>query len=256
MILYESKVGMFKKTEIWFAEKPYEVKDCDYIEFVGCVQGFSDSRFLKREYATLVIDLREDLNSLWNSMDRKSCRNIIKTAYKNGINVIVNQHFSAFTDICKEHFRKKGYQMRVPSEQYMRALGTLFVAELHGEILGGCFLVSDEETMRIHTIGSKRLDVNKAHARIVGQGNRLVLWEAIKFGKERGLKQFDFGGYYMGNDQNDPRFKINLFKRSFGGQLQYRYDYRSYTSVLFKIAEIGYKQLAETFPNLTNLFWR
>jgi len=103
----------------------------------------------------------------------------------------------------------------------------LFTAEWEGEVLGGCYFIHDEENIRWLVGASKRLEVDRKKATLIGNANRLIIWEAIKWAKERGIKEFDLGGYSLEaeSNPNDPRYGINKFKKSFGGKLVTRYFY-------------------------------
>ena len=97
--------------------------------------------------------------------------------------------------------------------------GTIFTAEVDRDILGGLLFLENENNIRWLIGASKRLDVDRDKAVLIGCANRLMIWEAIQYAKQKVIKEFDLGGYYTGNDMNDPRNSINTFKRGFGGRL-------------------------------------
>ncbi len=100
-------------------------------------------------------------------------------------------------------------------------------------------MVEDEMRIRLLLAGSKRLEADKDKSIIIGQANRLLMWEAIQYAHGKGLVEFDLGGYYTGDDENDPRININKFKKSFGGELQTLYNYRKYYSRLYRLLKFG-----------------
>jgi lipid II:glycine glycyltransferase (peptidoglycan interpeptide bridge formation enzyme) len=84
---------------------------------------------------------------------------------------------------------------------------------------------------------SKRL-IDSDRATLIGNANKLLVWEAIKYAKGKGLREFDFGGYQVG-DRYLQLVGYSAFKKSFGGDLVERYEYRKYYLKIYKLAEWG-----------------
>ncbi len=57
---------------------------------------------------------------------------------------------------------------------------------------------------------------------LIGRASRYLTWNDILRYKDEGLKYFDFGGWYSGNDP--AMLKINDFKKGFGGRVVCEYD--------------------------------
>ena len=66
--------------------------------------------------------------------------------------------------------------------------------------------------------------------RLVSRANKFIIWKIIEYAKEKGYKEFDFGGYYGGENKKDPRTTIDFFKRQFGGRITQYYNYEKYYS--------------------------
>lgn len=224
MLEIDKKAYFFKNKEIWFADCPYDVKGYDSIYFMACKNKVNLAGFACYNFSTLIIDLTQGFDAIWENV-RKNCRYSINRALREGIKVRINENFDEFYEINKSFRRKKGLAGLVVHPEFMKRYGTLFTAELNDEVIAGLFLLEDESNIRWLIGSSKRLDVVSEKAKIVGYANRLLLWEGIKYAKEKGIKEFDFGGYYTGENKDDPRQAINTFKQSFGGQLITRYNY-------------------------------
>jgi len=85
------------------------------------------------------------------------------------------------------------------------------------------------------------LEVSNEMATLIGNANKLLICEAIKYAKEREMKEFDLGGYSLEADKNksDPRYGINKFKRSFGGELVLRYFYyKNYSKLINLVRKV------------------
>ena len=226
----------FKIKEIWFAEQPYNIKNCDSIFFKSCKNKVDVDDFTCEEHATLVIDLTKDLDQIWKNMDKSSCRYAVNRAIRDGVKVTINKKQKEFIKIYKS-FRKSKGQSNFISRIYNSDLelikanyGTLFTAKHNDDILGGIYLLEDEETIRWIVGASKRLEDNKT---LIGNANKLLIWEAIKYAKDKGLKEFDLGGYSLTAEKDSERYGINKFKKSFDGKLVAKYFYqKDYSKVL------------------------
>jgi hypothetical protein len=130
----------------------------------------------------------------------------------------------------------------VPNAEIMRKYGTLFIAEHEGEILGGILYLEDENNIFGWRGASLHLEVDKKKAALIGRANRLIHWEAIKYAKKKGIKEFDWGGLWSEEEAKRDKMKrgINSFKLSFGGEVVTRYCYSKTYSKACRTAQILY----------------
>lgn len=229
----DEKIYIFKTKEIWFADYPYDVDDCHSVTFYDCKNRVDKEGFECEEFPTLVIDLTQDLDTIWGNM-ATSCSYQIKRAQREGIQVHLNEDYIQFYALYRSFRQAKGLPGSAKPDTLKR--GALFTAEVDGEVLGGLFYLEDKDNMRFLLGASKRLEVNKEKATLVGRGNRLLMWKAIEYAKAKGIKEFDLGGYYTGGDKNDPRYPMNAFKERFGGELTTHYIYRRDYSRIYHLA--------------------
>ena len=234
----EIKKGLFKTKQIWFADYPYDVKGADRVIFRDCKNKVDMPDFSRDKITTFVIDLTQDLDTIWKKMGRTSCRQEISKAEKEGITVKINQNFDDFIKIDKLFSKAKGWGSSGMTINFLKKNGTLFVAELNGEILGGYFYLKDNNNIRPIFNPSKRLSVDDRKSALVGMGNRLIIWEAIKYAKKNGIKEFDFAGYNAGGTGKNILDKPSLFKQSFGGDVVTHYIYRKDYSNIYKILSL------------------
>ena len=238
MLEIERRSYIFKIKEIWFRDQPdpeVDTSGYDGIAFKACKKSVNVKGYTGGEegQTTIVIDLTKDLNEIWRGMNKSSCRYALNRAMRDGVIVRRNTNYDEFFEIYRTFMTKKVYptfMSRVydPKLEIMKKkYGSLFVAEHDDEVLGGCFFIHDEENMRWLVGASKRLEVDRKKATLIGNANRLILWEAIKWAKEKGIKEFDLGGYSVEAERNpnDPRHGVNKFKKSFGGEIVKRYFY-------------------------------
>jgi len=88
----------------------------------------------------------------------------------------------------------------------------LFIAKYQGKILTAMIFFIFHDTLYYPYGASSNEYRNVMHS-------TLTMWEAIRFGKQLGLKKFDMWGA-MGSDSNpnDPWFGFHEFKRKFGAR--------------------------------------
>ncbi len=227
MLITDRKPWLFKLKEVWFSDKPYDVGGCTSVEFIDCKGKVSIDGFECIEYSTLVIDLTQDLDTIWSKMGKKSCRYEIKRAVRDGVQVERSDDYVAFDKLNRQFRKAKGLGKSVGIE-YMRKYGTLFLATIDNELVAGQLYLEDESNIRWLLGVSTRLESDNV---LTGCANRLLIWEAIKYAKAKGIKEFDFGGYYSGDDNVEWK-SIGFFKQTFGGVPTTHYIYaKSYLGI-------------------------
>jgi len=221
--------------EIWFADFPVDIKGIHSVAFMTCKMKINSDGFRCIPFTTLVIDLTQDLDSIWHRFDRKSCRYMINRAMKEGIQVKLNADWDEFYMLEKNFRLIKGLSIASPVPDEIKGRGAiLFTAYLSGELIAGHLYLKDDEHIRWLRAASKRFEVDRRKATLIGCANRLLVWEAIKYAKEKGIKEFDMGGYYMG-PPNEELEGINDFKKSFGGRVLTKYNYFKDYSTLYRL---------------------
>ena len=234
MLEIEKKKLFFKSKEIWFSDSPFDVKGYQAVTFRECKNKVDATGFKRKEFTTLVIDLSQDLDNIWKKMDNTSCRYGVNRAKRDGVNILRNSHYDEFVAINQSFRVNKGLDEGAIDIEFMKKYGMLLVAEFKGEIIGGHFYLEDGENMRSLVAASKRLSVDKKMATLIGNANKLLIWEAINIAREKGIREFDMGGYYTGKTKDEQKEKINSFKKSFGSDVVTHYVYEKYYSSIFK----------------------
>ncbi len=173
---------------------------------------------MRRDFTTIAIDLTQDEDRLWKGIDFWTRKKINK-ARNNGVEVSINRHYEEFQDIYRAFRRDKGLVPYSLDPEFMKRNGTLFVASLDGEIVSGHFFLSDGEHLRGLITGSKRLEADGHRANIIGYANRLIVWEAMMYARQKGIREYDMGGYFTGPRTDGQMERINAYKASFGGSV-------------------------------------
>ncbi len=154
---------------------------------------------------------------------RKNTRYSLKKAMKSGVKVEISKNiedFEKFLDMLENLAQDKSFAS-VP-RSYLKAqfeiMGDImkfFCAKRNGEVIaGGWFAFYGGESAYLHGASSK--DVGDT------QAPYLVQWEAIKYGKEIGMKRHNFWGVVEDKNYHPgyPGFGYSNFKKGFGGYLE------------------------------------
>lgn len=237
MLLLETELSVFpfKYKEIWFSDRLYDVSGYDSVIFRECDRSMEQPGFRRSDFTTIVIDPCRDEKELWKNMSDCNCRKPINRALKRGVTVKVNQHYEEFYEINHAFRKEKGLTRWDLSIEYMKKNGTLFVTEYQGEILSGLFCLGDENVMLQLITASKRLEIPEEGKNFIGNANKLMVWESVMHAKRNGMKVYDMGGYYTGKAPDVQKEKINVYKKSFGGDVVTRYIYRKNYSLPVKL---------------------
>lgn len=246
MIEIQRTVFWFRVKSVHLADHPYDVAGCAAVSFSRCKSKVDAPGFTRIAGPVTFLNLTQDLDVVWQKIHRLSCRRKIARAEREGIAVRTNRDYEEFYSINKSFLRHKGIAPLSGLEPYtlgdMRRHGTLFAAERDGEILGGHLYLEDADRIAMWLSASKRLEVDKETAMLIGDATRLLHWEAIKYAKTKGIREFSLGGLFPEQEGAiDARKKaINDFKLSFGGQIDTRYSYRKVYSPLYRLGSYLY----------------
>ncbi|GEM_PF-1705481 len=192
--------------------------------------GFKKSiiQHLDAQY-TRILKLDDTLDDIWMNM-RKNTRNLVRKAEKLDIEIIRTQgdeFLDDFEKIYNETVSRHGwnaFDFEHVKKQYKfltsNDLSDMFVARYEGKIVSVAIFSKFSEQVIYHHSGSVSLkDVPV---------NYLLIWEAIKYYRDIGVKEFNFFGVVGKDETRHPWYGLSLFKRGFGGsdrELIGDYDY-------------------------------
>jgi lipid II:glycine glycyltransferase (peptidoglycan interpeptide bridge formation enzyme) len=244
MIIIDKKILIFNVREVHFSDRPFDIENCDFLNFRYCKNELSVKGFTRQKELTNVIDLTQDLDTIWNKMDNKNVRYWVNRAQREGIKIRINEDYDRFYKIYRSFIKKKGikslfdvFGVWSTSLDSMKKHGTLLIAEYNGEILAGTLYLEDDTRIEAWVGASKRLESNKKKKTLAACANRLLDWEVIRYAKDKGLKEFDLGGVWPEEQAKKDIMKqgINDFKLSFGGETVTRYSYKKIYSKTYSL---------------------
>ena len=238
MLITERKFGIFKITKIYFVDRPVILDNPDFdMLFYHTYKNCDEIKGLeKKQCLTTTIDLRQDIDVIWNKI-KKHRKQQIRRAKKNGITVKVSDNYKQFHQIYKKFLIQKNYLdpfgLNIYSSQFMQKYGILFLAENHGEILGGnLYFYDNDNALSICSANlpfGDSLDKNKK----ISDSICYLHWEAIQYFKKLDVINFDLGGLQTNVKTITPEIDgLDFYKRSFGGDVIYQYEYRKFNTHL------------------------
>jgi hypothetical protein len=230
---------IFKIKWVFLGDVPFDVDGCHAVVHFRSkcdneVDGFSRAQTL-----TAIIDLTQEEDAIWRAIHKNTRRDITQARNK-GIKIQINTHIDDFIAMMKKFQHRKGFRVfYLPNKKTIERYGTLFTAEYDGEIVAGALCLEDGQSIFDWLGCSKRFEKTGFSQTLIGQANRLLIWEVISYAKAKGLKIFDFGGLWGEDEARSDVIKQNMnkFKLDFGVVTETRHTYRKTYSHLFKIGQ-------------------
>ena len=236
MVQINTRKLLFKKQSYWFAP-PHDVEGCDAVFFYASDDKIELPGFSRSESKTFLLDLSLDEATLMKNMS-KSCRYEVNRAAREGLTIKKNTDQQAFLDIYTEFVSAKGFNGDLDMYWNFVENGALYTCYWNDDLIGGLLTLQDEKHSRWILSGSKRLaSDDKQVAMIAGLSNRLLVWHAALDAKATGKQVFDLGGYFDGDDESHPEYRIARFKKGFGGDSVTQYKYNKTYSASLKMAK-------------------
>ncbi len=179
---------------------------------------------------TFILDLTKSEEELLKNMHSKTRYNI-KVAQKHGVEIVEDNSDKAFEEylrLTKETTKRQGFYTH--TENYHRLMwqtlndkssiinhksndklnAHLFLAKYNGQPLVAWILFVYNDTF-YYPYGASSSEHRETMA------SNLLMWEAIKFGKKLGLKNFDMWGALDQNpNPKDPWYGFHRFKQGYG----------------------------------------
>jgi lipid II:glycine glycyltransferase (peptidoglycan interpeptide bridge formation enzyme) len=181
--------------------------------------GFRDAPIhMMHPETTWILDIGRNEEDIMKEM-RKTHRNLIRRAEKDGVVIEqgdTEEHLKAFYAIHMEtvkrhHFVPFSYEYMKNELESFRADGQIriFNARYQGKVISSAIVVFyGNEAFYHHGASSSE------YAKV--PSSYLVLWEAIREAKRRGMEKFNFYGIVEDNPKH-PWYGLSRFKKGFGG---------------------------------------
>jgi lipid II:glycine glycyltransferase (peptidoglycan interpeptide bridge formation enzyme) len=182
-------------------------------------KGFKDFQ------ATILIDLNQSLEELWNKLD-KDARWGVKRAEKENLtikNEVDNEDIYRFYKIYLETCKNGGINPQ-ELDNIKKNASKFFICYKDEKVIAGtAIIIENNEKYRLYINGSSQ-------EYLKFQPNNLLYWDMIRWGKENNYKLFDLGGYQLNTKHGDKLYHVNRFKERWGGEIK-TYSIYSYNPI-------------------------
>jgi len=139
MLELDSRRYWFKSKRVWFSDRPFDITGYHYVAFFDTTSKVDLAGFQRTSTHNVVIDLTQDLDTIWKKMSKKSTREGIKSAQRAGVRVKLNDHYDEFQDLTDSFQKTKGLSPDFVPTSVLKRGGPLF-ADVLGEDQEGSLL--------------------------------------------------------------------------------------------------------------------
>jgi len=228
MITYRSR--FLARAEVWFNNEPDDTRSVDWILYHQRSHPVPGAQ--TKYFYTFLIDLTRSREQLLAQLNKDTAHKIRRARDRDKIiceccDPREREVRNRFELMYNAFAAMKGLSpLDRPRMESMVAAGVLDLSvakDPQGNVL--VYHANYRDPCRATAMESPSLyrKLSDSAARnLISRANRYLTWSDILRYKDHGLKSFDFGGWYHGNDPE--MLKINDYKRGFGGQVVREYQ--------------------------------
>ena len=224
--MYTYKSRYLTRAEVWYNDKPGDVRSVDWIFYQQRSRPFPGPSW--KYFHTYAIDLTQSAEQLLKRLNEDTAYKIRRGRDRDKIvceecdardPAVLNQ----FEEMYNQFAAVKGLSpLDRARMNAMAAAGSLDLSvakDPQGNVLVYHANYRDHErATELHLPSLYRKASDSATRNLIGRANRYLTWSDMVRYKEQGLKSFDFGGWYVGTT-DQALLRINEFKRGFGGEV-------------------------------------
>lgn len=221
-----------KMVDVYYAKNNDDHKEYDvvlYIQNKESIQGAA-------EFKTIILDLEKTEEDIFAGFGKHLRRGIRKIESSDEVECFIDfqpsdEQLEDFIKYFEEFSKSRGiYKCNAENLYKLRDAGCLAIEGAREKESGKILIYHtynfDDTRVRMQYSASITYlypDDNKMR-NMISNANRLLTFHGIKVFKEKGLKEFDFGGVTL--DSNHKEMEgIDRFKMEFGGEVITEYNY-------------------------------
>lgn len=240
MVIVKKKF-IFSIGEVWFDEEPDRLANLDVIYYWHRSQPIKNTQI--QEVYTRLIDLTQNYDGLWGSLssnDRYKIRRAEekdKVIYEYWENINANT-LNEFADFYDNFALQKGLtKINRLQLNNLADTGVLDLSRI--KLDDGTSLVwhahyrNKNRSFLLHSASIKDKS-DSSFQSLLGRANRYHHWQDILRFKKIGIPVYDFGGWYVGNT-DEEKLRINEFKQRFRGEIANNFNCRRGVTIKGKL---------------------
>ena len=232
MICINEKIGPFKIKRIWFHQATQK-RGCTLLRLMRIPEPSGERPSRNELSYTVINSLTVDYDMLLSSA-RKTVRNEVRRAEKDGLEIIKYDSKElkkepSFVDAFEQaylEFAKKMNNEAVTSaynrkkiDQYIAANCFMLTYAEKGNLqVYHAYVYDENEVVLIYSVSDFRDDT--VDRNLAGRANRYLHFRDMLLFKDLGLSYYDWGNISDPENYNG----IDIFKTSFGGTIEKRYN--------------------------------
>jgi hypothetical protein len=183
-------------------------------------------------FSTIVVDLLLPQDKLFANL-KSHTRQKIRRTQKNGLvyefcndgNRDAVVQFVDHLDRCRDlKYLPRASRERLLTLARQKVLDLSWVRDQSGNVLcASSYVITPFRLRGLFAGALYRNTTDPSRRTMIGCANRLLYWRDMMRFKEAGFRLFDFGGYYMGSEDQE-KLRINVFKEEFGGRIMHEFN--------------------------------
>jgi hypothetical protein len=196
-------------------------------------------------FSSMVIDLSRSPEEHLSRMKRHTRYKIRRAAEQDNLTYEwTNGDNKRLMEDFIEHFDRCAAVKHLPSASRRRleilaeagALDLSFVRDESGEILAvSSYIVVPPRVRGLYAAAAFRMTNDPARRTMIGRANRYVFWQDMLRFRKMGIRLFDFGGYYIG-EEDEEKIRVNAFKHEFAGEVVHQFNCEQALTLKGKLA--------------------
>jgi hypothetical protein len=228
--MYICKSRHLTRGEVWYDDEPGDTCSVDWLVYYQRSQPVPGARW--QYFYTYVVNLEESVEALQARLNHDTAYKIRRARDRDKIiceecDSRDSAQIDDFEQVYNQFAATKGLsrldRARVNSIAAAGALDLSVAKDPQGNTLVYHGIYRDHSrATQLYLPSLFRNLADRETRNLIGRANRYLTWCDILRYKARGLKCFDFGGWYTGTDPQ--MLKINDFKRGFGGRVRSEYQ--------------------------------
>jgi len=214
--------------EYWFDEN-VQNQSVDVIRIIQRSNPLAGKGY--QEFYTILVDLKQDKDVIFNSMKKGTRNEIRRAAEKDGSiyeccstdDETIDQFICYYNKFALKKRISKISSWILKEYAKMEALDISRVRAVDGNILNwNVFLKYNERARHLFGCSQFRESADISFSQLAGRATRYFHWQNMLKFKGQGMSIYDLGGWYQGN-KDIAKLSINKFKECFGGVIVKNY---------------------------------
>ena len=222
--------------DVWYDRDP-QYTDADVVYYTQMEKPFGDEWY---DHYTILINLEQNEDDLFKQLNSSSRNEIRAIAAKPGYtysflyNELTETLIEQFSVDYDEFTKLKGItgadRAKLLSYYKNGVLGISRICDAANSIVAWhVYRVNQDRVCLVYTMSTAYNYTDSRIKNEIGSANRYCHWKDIVYFKEKGVKLYDWGGWYNGTEDAEM-LSINKFKEKFGGTIIPNYNCIVYTS--------------------------